>query len=156
MRSEAKVATDADRMVGSRIASIRKARGISQTDLGNAIGVTFQQVQKYEKGANRIGSGRIQQVAQFLGVKVSTLFEDGDEASGAETSEIFNFLAAPGASELLQIYSEIADRDTQHRILNVVRQVAALSVKSASVATPSPSTPEPASMENEAADQAVA
>jgi transcriptional regulator with XRE-family HTH domain len=65
-----KLATDADRTIGSLIASLRKAQGLSQTALGHALGVSFQQVQKYEKGRNRIGAGRLQAIADLLHVPV--------------------------------------------------------------------------------------
>ena len=63
-----KSTTDVDCTVGLRIATLRKAKGLSQTELGQHVGVTFQQIQKYEKGANRVSSGRLQQIAQFLEV----------------------------------------------------------------------------------------
>jgi transcriptional regulator with XRE-family HTH domain len=62
-----KLATEADRTIGSRIAALRSAQGLSQTMLGQAIGVSFQQVQKYEKGRNRIGAGRLQAIADLTG-----------------------------------------------------------------------------------------
>jgi len=62
-------ATDAG--VGEKIRTQRLLRRISQTDLGNQVGITFQQIQKYEKGANRVGAGRLQRIAEVLGVPVS-------------------------------------------------------------------------------------
>ncbi|MCJ2058965.1 helix-turn-helix domain-containing protein, partial [Methylobacterium sp. J-048] len=69
-----KQATEADREIGSRIAAVRAAQGLSQTALGHAIGVSFQQVQKYEKGRNRIGASRLQRIADQLKVPVETFF----------------------------------------------------------------------------------
>src|SRR6201988_3669252 len=64
-----------DRHVGSRVRMRRMMLGMSQEKLGDALGLTFQQVQKYEKGANRIGASRLQQISQILQVPVSFFFE---------------------------------------------------------------------------------
>ena len=67
--------------VGHRIRIERLSRGLSQTALANQLGVTFQQVQKYEKGVNRVGAGRLTKIAEVLGIEVGTFF------SGKERSE---------------------------------------------------------------------
>ena len=64
-----------DAMVGARIRMFRVNRGMSQSVLAERIGVTFQQVQKYEKGANRVGASRLSQIASVLGISVGELFE---------------------------------------------------------------------------------
>src|SRR3984957_4287425 len=66
-----------DRYVGSRVRMRRIMLGMSQEKLGDALGLTFQQVQKYEKGTNRVGASRIQQISEILQVPVSFLFEGG-------------------------------------------------------------------------------
>ena len=71
-----KLATDADRAIGERIVAFRKAANLSQSALGQALGVTFQQVQKYEKGANRISASRLYFTAKILGVPVQFFFEE--------------------------------------------------------------------------------
>ena len=75
---------DVDRHVGRRLRNRRRLVGMSQTDLGNAINVTFQQVQKYENGSNRIGAGKLWQFCQALGVAPNYLFEglEGAPESG--------------------------------------------------------------------------
>ncbi len=70
-----------DALVGARIRVFRIHRRISQTDLANQIGVTFQQVQKYEKGTNRIGASRLSRIAGVLGISVGELFESPGEKS---------------------------------------------------------------------------
>jgi transcriptional regulator with XRE-family HTH domain len=70
-----KVPNPIDRHVGSRVRMRRMMLGMSQEKLGDALGLTFQQVQKYEKGANRIGASRLQQISQILQVPVSFFFE---------------------------------------------------------------------------------
>ena len=65
-----------DLLVGSRIRKFRKGRGMSQAQLGEKLGVTFQQVQKYENGKNRVGASRLQMISTALGVPVGQLFTD--------------------------------------------------------------------------------
>ena len=75
--------------VGSRIKMIRKMNSLSQEKLGDAIGVTFQQVQKYEKGTNRVGASRLQQIATVLGVDVGVFFADApttDQSAGSSST----------------------------------------------------------------------
>src|SRR5690348_1507474 len=86
--------------VGRRIRLQRLARGLSQTELGNELGVTFQQVQKYEKGANRVGAGRLSRIAEALDVSVSQLLGDtvnarSDVPAGQRLE--LEYLVVPGA-----------------------------------------------------------
>ena len=74
-----------DKYVGSRVRMRRIMLGMSQEKLGEALGLTFQQVQKYEKGTNRVGASRIQQISEILQVPVSFLFEGGP--SGTASAE---------------------------------------------------------------------
>lgn len=68
--------TDRDARIGARIRARRELMSLSQTDLGRALGVSFQQLQKYEAGANRIGAGRLEEVAIFLGVPVASFYDE--------------------------------------------------------------------------------
>ncbi len=116
-----KQTTDVDRLVGIRITALRKARGLSQTALGTAVGVTFQQVQKYEKGQNRVGAGRLREIARLLEVPVSAFFEESAEAaeSSQTQSDVFGFLSAHGAIELLRAYA--ADPATRWKNVPLTR-----------------------------------
>src|SRR5947209_2670874 len=100
--------------VGQRIRIQRLALGLSQTELAERIGVTFQQVQKYEKGANRVGAGRLTQIAKVLSVTVGSFF-DGREAIDKVARQGFRSplaaMAQPYAYRLLRAYSTIADPD---------------------------------------------
>ena len=118
-----KSTTDIDRTVGLRIATLRKAKGLSQTQLGQHVGVTFQQIQKYEKGANRVSSGRLQEIAEFLEVPMSTLFGDGE---AEEHSDAFGCLRKAGAVDLLCAYAAIESDQLRRDVLQLVRTVAAL------------------------------
>src|ERR1044071_3107456 len=82
----AKHPNPADKYAGARLRTSRLARKMSQTELGEALGVTFQQVQKYEKGTNRISASRLQQIADVLDVPVTFFFEDRAGSSKANTS----------------------------------------------------------------------
>lgn len=73
-----KVPNPVDVAVGQRVRLLRMERGLSQERLAEALGVTFQQVQKYEKGINRIGASRLQLVATSLGISVASLFPETD------------------------------------------------------------------------------
>lgn len=118
-----KLATDADRTIGSLIASLRKAQGLSQTALGDAIGVSFQQVQKYEKGRNRIGAGRLQTIADLLHVPVETFFT-GQVGTGSEEARARTFFEDPQVMELVLAFTSIADETTRGSVLSIVKMAA--------------------------------
>jgi transcriptional regulator with XRE-family HTH domain len=120
-----KQTTDVDRLVGLRITALRKARGLSQTALGNAVGVTFQQVQKYEKGQNRVGAGRLREIARLLEVPVSAFFDDAGSPESPQ-EDVFGFLNAQGAVELLRAYTQIEDDQMRRDVLALVRSAARL------------------------------
>ncbi|TXN15150.1 helix-turn-helix transcriptional regulator [Methylobacterium sp. WL122] len=127
-----KLTTDGDRSIGSRIAAHRTAQGLSQTALGQALGVTFQQVQKYEKGRNRVGAARLQAIADFLDVPVSTFFDDPTESTdGKET--IQHLLQDPEVMELVRTFGTISDQATRRSVLSIVRAAASLQVRVAAI-----------------------
>jgi len=90
-------------MVGAKIRMFRINRGMSQTALAEQVGVSFQQVQKYEKGTNRVGASRLSQIASVLGITVGELFETSDQKTGAANSPV-HLLAEPGALRVLKAY----------------------------------------------------
>src|SRR5262245_26769175 len=83
-----------DQMVGRNIRIYRLQKRLTQTDLADQLGLTFQQVQKYEKGTNRVGSGRLLKIATFLGVPVTALFKGSDEI--ADTDKQLILTSSPG------------------------------------------------------------
>ena len=93
-----------DAMVGARISMLRVNRGMSQAMLAERIGVTFQQMQKYERGANRVGASRLSQIASVLGVSVGELFESSRAESPGLNSPV-HLLAEPGALRVLKAYA---------------------------------------------------
>jgi len=113
--------------VGQRIRIQRLALGLSQTELADRIGVTFQQVQKYEKGANRVGAGRLTQIAKVLSVTVGSFFDGRDAIDKVARQGLASPLAAmaqPYAYRLLRAYSTITDADLRRTIVEFVEQVA--------------------------------
>src|SRR3954451_282590 len=113
--------------VGHRIRIERLARGLSQTALANQLGVTFQQVQKYEKGVNRVGAGRLTKIAAVLGIKVGTFFGakdmmQGDDAKEGEASPL-KLLTVSGAFRLLRAYGDIEESNLRRAIVDLVDQI---------------------------------
>jgi transcriptional regulator with XRE-family HTH domain len=97
---------DVDIAVGATIRLMRKGRGMSQAALAAAVGVRFQQVQKYESGANRVSASMLSKIAETLEVQIAELFGAGDGVSGL-TDEIAKLLSEVGALELLRSYARL-------------------------------------------------
>jgi transcriptional regulator with XRE-family HTH domain len=113
----------------------RMMLGMSQTELGTAVAVTFQQVQKYEKGTNRVSASRMQQFAKILDVPVSFFFDGAPAAkvagvktsgSGAATTLAYvqDFLASRDGQNIIKAFSQIADRELRRRVAALVEQIA--------------------------------
>lgn len=119
-------ATPADRVdveVGRRVKLRRKQLGLSQGALAEHLSVSFQQVQKYERGANRISASMLVRIAAALDTRVSHLVgEDGDEAR--LDSDVLALLAAPGAPELLDAYSALGSSRLRAAVLNLAEVLA--------------------------------
>lgn len=121
-----------DRHVGSRVRLRRQLLNMSQEKLGEELGVTFQQVQKYERGANRIGAGRLWNLARVLDVPVAFFFEGASEnagqsgfAEGDQTPIIDDFIQSADGVQLAQAFARIRDSKVRRRILELVRTLAA-------------------------------
>jgi len=112
----------ADRQVGQRVRAYRLSRGMSQTALGHKIGVTFQQIQKYENGINRIGSGRLQKIAAILNAPVSAFFGDEERGGGAKSTDrvLMEVLSKPDAMRLLWAFDAIKDGKQRLALVNLV------------------------------------
>jgi transcriptional regulator with XRE-family HTH domain len=108
-----------DRIVGRNIRIYRLQKGLTQTELADQLELTFQQVQKYEKGTNRVGSGRLLKIAIFLGVPVTALFRGSDEMQS-----IFDQLARPHANRLLQAFARIDDDGLRRSVVQLVEEIA--------------------------------
>ena len=122
-----------DKHVGSRVRMRRMMLAMSQEKLGDALGLTFQQVQKYEKGTNRIGASRLQQISSILQVPVSFFFEGASQLEGSSLSEandapspayVSDFLATSDGLALTKAFMRIADAKLRRRIVDLVEQIA--------------------------------
>jgi transcriptional regulator with XRE-family HTH domain len=117
-----------DVMVGTKIRIFRNHRGMSQSDLAGRIGVAFQQVQKYEKGINRVGASRLSRIASVLGITVGELFEPSKTASSGDKSarskSPFRLLAEPDALRVLKAFSRTSDPRMRRAIARLVECVA--------------------------------
>lgn len=123
-----------DKHVGSRVRMRRMMLGMSQEKLGNSLGLTFQQVQKYEKGTNRIGASRLQQISHILQVPVSFFFEGAPAMATAGRVEgmgeapspayVSDFLATSDGLALTKAFMRIADSKLRRRIVDLVEQIA--------------------------------
>ena len=119
---------EVDVQVGQRIRVLRQEAAMSQTVLAEHLGVTFQQVQKYEKGTNRVGAGRLTKIADALGVPVTRLLGADEERSvtaapGGGKSPLA-LLTVPGALRLLRAYAKIEDGRMRRSIVGCVEKVA--------------------------------
>lgn len=123
-----------DKHVGSRVRMRRMMLGMSQEKLGDALGLTFQQVQKYEKGTNRIGASRLQQISHILQVPVAFFFEGaphvanmpemGSMAEAPSPAYVSDFLATSDGLSLTKAFMRIPDAKLRRRIVDLVEQIA--------------------------------
>ncbi|MEL6947712.1 MAG: helix-turn-helix transcriptional regulator [Pseudomonadota bacterium] len=119
--------------VGSRVKLRRTMQGMSQEKLGEALGITFQQIQKYEKGTNRIGASRMQQIAAALKVPVSFFFEDAPSSIGhgvpgmseaSDTRYVVDFLSTTEGIQLNRAFVRITNTAIRRRVIDMVRTLA--------------------------------
>ena len=116
-----------DMEVGKRLRMWRTSREVSRITLGEAIGLTEQQIQKYESGTNRIGASRVQQMCSVLKIPVSFLFEDAPASSPAEggmPQDIIDFMESEEGVRFVAAYSRITDRKMQRGILRLADRIA--------------------------------
>jgi transcriptional regulator with XRE-family HTH domain len=125
-----------DAHVGSRVRLRRMLLGMSQEKLGERLGLTFQQVQKYEKGVNRIGASRLFDLAQILGVPVQFFYEEAPTSATAHAeaapgfaerpaeSYVIDFLASREGLELNKAFMRVSDARTRRAIVELVRALA--------------------------------
>jgi transcriptional regulator with XRE-family HTH domain len=127
-----KVPNPIDKHVGSRVRMRRMMLAMSQGKLGDALGITFQQVQKYEKGTNRIGAGRLQEISHILQVPIAFFYESASDGSALNTSEqgtrsqalIDDCISSPEGLKLVQSFTRIESAMVRRRIVALVQEVA--------------------------------
>lgn len=120
-----------DKHVGARVRMRRMMIGMSQERLGDSLGITFQQVQKYEKGTNRIGASRLQQISRTLGVPVAFFFEGAPNleetegfGEGASPPYVAEFLSTAEGLSLTRAFTKIRDARVRRRIVELVEALA--------------------------------
>ena len=126
--SEERTATLVDVRLGERVRARRLEIAMSQETLADLLGVTFQQVQKYEKGANRIGASRLQHIADILQVPISFFFDgavESGEFKSIEPKSLFvsDFLASSEGVALVKAYMSIKDAKLRRCIVQLVEQI---------------------------------
>ncbi|MGD2134108.1 MAG: helix-turn-helix transcriptional regulator [Maricaulaceae bacterium] len=120
-----------DARVGDRIRMRRNLLGVSQQALGAAIGISFQQIQKYENGANRIGASRLVQIAKALDTPVSYFFEGVERTSARATrkeAQISAFLSSADGARLTAAWLDIEDAGLRQVVLDLVQRIAKTSL----------------------------
>lgn len=116
-----------DVLVGKRIRTQRLVRKMSQSDLGRQLGITFQQIQKYESGVNRVGAGRLQQIAKIFELPVNVFFGEDtatQDASEATNEAVLNFLNTARAVKLVKDFARVKDPALQQAIVTLVEKIA--------------------------------
>jgi transcriptional regulator with XRE-family HTH domain len=121
-----------DKHVGARVRMRRMMLGMSQEKLGDTLDLTFQQVQKYEKGANRISASRLQQISHILQVPISFFFEGlpsssdikgGGADEATSPADVFDFLATSDGLALTKAFMRIKNAKVRRRIVDLVEQI---------------------------------
>ena len=121
-----------DEYVGSKLKLKRSSIGITQNELGDMVGVTFQQIQKYEKGANRIGAGKLYEFAKILNVPINYFFDGFDDSKLDKTvlepkQQITTFksfnLPDREINLLLKFYSRISDKKIRGSVINLAKSL---------------------------------
>lgn len=142
-----KVPNPIDVHVGSRVRLRRMLVGMSQEKLGEMLGLTFQQIQKYEKGANRIGASRLYQIAQILGVSVQFFFDDMPQEHAISQNEggmsepdaapfVMDFVSSAEGLQLNRSYTRISDAHVRKRLLELVKSLSHEDIQAIKTAQP--------------------
>jgi transcriptional regulator with XRE-family HTH domain len=125
----ARRADSRDAEVGRRVRSRRLECRLSQTELADRIGVTFQQVQKYEKGVNRIGAGRLQRISEALEVPISFFFgnQNGTSSRDQGASEsVFGFMQTSGSVRIVKAFHKIKSRKARQLLVEMAEELASV------------------------------
>ena len=120
-----KKANPIDAQVGNRVRIRRMLIGMSQERLGDLLGLTFQQVQKYEKGINRIGAGRLFEIARILGVPIDFFYDGvGAPAEAEAAPPVMEFVSSGEGLQLSLAFMKIKDPKVRKRVLDLVKSLA--------------------------------
>jgi transcriptional regulator with XRE-family HTH domain len=126
--SNKRTAESTDFEIGRRIRALRLERGLSQTKLGTLVGVTFQQIQKYEKGTNRVASGRLQRLSNALNVPITFFYADtAADAPNPNADSVdvgLEFLKTAGAVRLARAFARIKDPEMRRTLVEIAEGIA--------------------------------
>jgi transcriptional regulator with XRE-family HTH domain len=116
-----------DAIVGRRIRTRRLLLAMTQTQLAQQLGVSFQQVQKYENGTNRVGAGRLVQIAQILGIPIDALLQglNAPTRKTLQADDPLELLSTGAAVRLAQAFSQISDRQIRNALVSLAEGIAA-------------------------------
>ncbi len=115
-----------DKAIGTRIRIYRQERNLSQTDLGRQLGITFQQIQKYESGTNRVGAARLLAIARVLAVPLLKFYPDAEDAAetaqdaGPDIGPVSAFMASAEGWRLCRAFLRIGDLQMRRKIIAFV------------------------------------
>jgi len=112
--------SDIDRTIGALVRARRIFLGVTQTALGNELGLTFQQIQKYENGVNRISAARLKEIAEVLRVPLSYFFQDKDVSISADHPSPIDLLSTALNLRMLRAFSQISDPDLREGLVKLV------------------------------------
>jgi transcriptional regulator with XRE-family HTH domain len=111
--------------IGKRVRALRLRRNMSQTALAGLLDITFQQLQKYERGSNRISAGRLQRIADVLDAPITFFFQGLEKQPGKPRPPgEFDFLQTDGAMRLMRAYARIKERDIRTGLLRLAETIA--------------------------------
>lgn len=115
-----------DKLVGQNIRIFRNAKRISQTELGDAAGVSFQQIQKYENGANRVGSSRLAKIAKALDTPISSFFDNSAKSADGPVSGpiVTDLLISPYAVRMLTAFAKLPGDTLRRSIVAITETIA--------------------------------
>lgn len=111
-----------DKVVGQNIRAARLAQGLSQSGLAEKLGITFQQVQKYEKGTNRVGAGRLFQIASIFALPISSFFDEAAESGPVKGSRQAS-RSDPLAIRLIEAFAKLPDSRSRLALLTVAESM---------------------------------
>jgi transcriptional regulator with XRE-family HTH domain len=132
MKEKRRRPNSADIQIGESIRAHRLIIGMSQSDLASRLGVSFQQIQKYEKGMNRVGAGRLPQIARIFDIPISALFEanaDTSPGKGAGAAPV-KLIPDRNTLKLLTSFGGIAHRRVRHSLVDLIDAIAKSTAKS--------------------------
>ena len=120
-----RAATAIDTYIAARLRADRIALGLSQAALGDKLGVSFQQIQKYEKGVNRVGSGRLHQIAEIFKVSIGSFYSGAVKQKDINAPSPFDLLADALTMQMVREFGKMTDKKTRRAILAVVEAMVA-------------------------------